>query len=310
MACRHLPAAAQPQRIRLRRLTANRAPRSPQSSREHAPSLPAARWTPIPLRTLFPPRIPVALRRWPRRRRPGQLLGMEGLLARNPAAAAGPDPGVPRRAHSIRPAPNGWCSSSWPAAPVISTSSTTNPPWSNTTAKPSDFGEPVEAFQDGLGPWKAPVWPFRPYGRCGKMLSDVVAPLGAVVDELAFVHNMVSRSGVHSAGTLPADHRLSPPGFPRLRLLGELRPRLAERQPAHLRRPPRPPRLRLERHQELGQRLPPRPAPGRHPSTREPSIPSPTSAPARGLPVPRLRTRRPPGDARLNRVHAASRPRR
>ena len=24
--------------------------------------------------------------------------------------------------------------------------------------EPSDFGEPVETFQDGLGPWKKPVW--------------------------------------------------------------------------------------------------------------------------------------------------------
>ncbi len=46
----------------------------------------------------------------------------------------------------------------------------------------SDFGEPVEAFQNGLGPWMKPVWEFRPYGQCGKPLSEVVAPLGDVVD--------------------------------------------------------------------------------------------------------------------------------
>src|SRR5438105_2885896 len=57
--------------------------------------------------------------------------------------------------------------------------------------KPSDFGEHVEAFQDGLGPWLRPVWDFKPYGRCGKMLSAVVAPLGDVVDDVAFVHNLV-----------------------------------------------------------------------------------------------------------------------
>src|SRR5437763_542303 len=39
----------------------------------------------------------------------------------------------------------------------------------------SDFGEHVEAFQNGLGPWLRPVWDFKPYGRCGKLLSDVVA---------------------------------------------------------------------------------------------------------------------------------------
>ena len=45
--------------------------------------------------------------------------------------------------------------------------------------KESDFGEKVEAFQNGLGPWKKPVWDFKPYGECGKLLSEVVAPLGA-----------------------------------------------------------------------------------------------------------------------------------
>src|SRR5690606_21106305 len=80
--------------------------------------------------------------------------------------------------------------------------------------EPSDFGEQVEAFQDGLGPWKAPVWPFRPYGECGKQLSDVVAPLGDVVDEIAFVHNLVGKSGVHSAGTLLQTTGFQLPGFP------------------------------------------------------------------------------------------------
>ena len=80
--------------------------------------------------------------------------------------------------------------------------------------KPSDFGEPVEAFQNGLGPWKKPVWDFKPYGECGKMLSDTVAPLGAVADELAFIHNMVSKSGVHSAATLQQATGFLIPGFP------------------------------------------------------------------------------------------------
>src|SRR5687767_8440847 len=30
--------------------------------------------------------------------------------------------------------------------------------------QPSDFGEPVEAFQNGLGPWMKPIWKFQPYG--------------------------------------------------------------------------------------------------------------------------------------------------
>jgi Protein of unknown function (DUF1501) len=80
--------------------------------------------------------------------------------------------------------------------------------------QPSDFGERVEAFQDGLGPWLRPVWDFKPHGQSGKMLSEVVADLGAVVDELAFIHNVVGRTGVHSQGTLLQTTGFNRPGFP------------------------------------------------------------------------------------------------
>ena len=47
--------------------------------------------------------------------------------------------------------------------------------------QPADFGETVEAFQDGLGPWLKPLWEFKPYGQSGRMLCETVAPLGDVV---------------------------------------------------------------------------------------------------------------------------------
>jgi hypothetical protein len=78
----------------------------------------------------------------------------------------------------------------------------------------SDFGEHVEAFQDGLGPWLRPVWDFRPHGRCGKMLGEVVAPLGRCVDDIAFVHNMVGKTGVHSQATYLQATGFQMPGFP------------------------------------------------------------------------------------------------
>jgi hypothetical protein len=80
--------------------------------------------------------------------------------------------------------------------------------------RPANFGEHVEAFQDGLGPWMRPVWDFQPYGRCRKPLSEVVAPLGDVVDDIAFVHNMVGKTGVHSQGTLLQTTGFNRPGFP------------------------------------------------------------------------------------------------
>lgn len=77
-----------------------------------------------------------------------------------------------------------------------------------------DPGEKVELFQSTPGATFASPWEFRPYGESGKMLSDIVAPLGEVVDEIAFVHNMVGKTGVHSQGTLLQTTGFSFPGFP------------------------------------------------------------------------------------------------
>src|SRR5262245_13451306 len=80
--------------------------------------------------------------------------------------------------------------------------------------QPSDFGEHVEAFQNGLGPWLKPIWDFKPHGKSGRLLGEPVAPLGAVADELAFVHNVVGKTGVHSQGTLLQTTGFNRPGFP------------------------------------------------------------------------------------------------
>lgn len=78
----------------------------------------------------------------------------------------------------------------------------------------ANFGEHVEAFQNGLGPWLKPLWEFKAYGKSGKMISETVSPLGDVIDELAFVHNVVGKTGVHSQGTLLQTTGFNRPGFP------------------------------------------------------------------------------------------------
>ncbi len=80
--------------------------------------------------------------------------------------------------------------------------------------KKSDFGEHVEAFQNGLGPWMKSPFEFKRYGRCGKHLSDIVAPLGEVADEMAFIHNLVGKTGVHSQATYLQATGFQRPGFP------------------------------------------------------------------------------------------------
>ncbi len=78
----------------------------------------------------------------------------------------------------------------------------------------SDFGEYVEAFQNGLGPWMKSPFRFKAYGDTGKMLSQVVAPLGEVVDEISFIHNVVGKTGVHSQATFLQATGFQNPGFP------------------------------------------------------------------------------------------------
>ncbi len=78
----------------------------------------------------------------------------------------------------------------------------------------SDFGERVQLFQNGNGPWLKSPWKFQPYGECGKQLSEVVAPLGACVDDMAFIHNIVGKTGVHSQATYLQATGFQRPGFP------------------------------------------------------------------------------------------------
>ena len=80
--------------------------------------------------------------------------------------------------------------------------------------EPSDFGEHVEAFQNGLGPWMKSPFKFQPYGDSRKQLSEVVNDFGPVVDDMAFVHNMVGTTGVHSAATYLQATGFQTPGFP------------------------------------------------------------------------------------------------
>lgn len=80
--------------------------------------------------------------------------------------------------------------------------------------QPWDPGEAVELFQSEPGSTFASPWGFRPYGQSGKMLNDIVAPLGEVVDDLAFIHNVVGKTGVHSQATLLQTTGFDFPGFP------------------------------------------------------------------------------------------------
>src|SRR4051812_46898317 len=80
--------------------------------------------------------------------------------------------------------------------------------------KPFDPGEKVELFQSDPGACMASPWAWKQYGQCGKWMSDLVPQLAECVDEMAFVHSMVSRSNVHGPATFMQNTGFVLPGFP------------------------------------------------------------------------------------------------
>jgi hypothetical protein len=80
--------------------------------------------------------------------------------------------------------------------------------------RPWDPGEQVELFQSSPGQTLKSPWAWRQYGQSGKWINDCVAPLGGVVDDIAFVHNMVSKSNVHGPATFMQATGFILPGFP------------------------------------------------------------------------------------------------
>ncbi len=47
-----------------------------------------------------------------------------------------------------------------------------------------------------------PKWQFKPYGQCGKMVSDLFPHVGSCVDDIAFLHSMYAESPIHGSAML------------------------------------------------------------------------------------------------------------
>ena len=80
--------------------------------------------------------------------------------------------------------------------------------------QPWDPGEQVVLFQSKPGRTMASPWKWRQYGKCGKWLTEIMAPFGDCVDEMAFIHNMRSKSNVHGPATFMQATGFVLPGFP------------------------------------------------------------------------------------------------
>ncbi|MDH3585282.1 MAG: DUF1501 domain-containing protein, partial [Phycisphaerae bacterium] len=69
-------------------------------------------------------------------------------------------------------------------------------------------GKTIEVKTFGRGGKKnkgrvvGPKWSFKPYGQCGKQVSQLFPHLGTCVDDIAFVHSMTADSPIHGSALL------------------------------------------------------------------------------------------------------------
>ncbi len=61
-----------------------------------------------------------------------------------------------------------------------------------------------------------PKWPFKRYGQCGKLVSDLFPHLGQCVDDIAFIHSMYAESPIHGSAMLMMNSGRLVSGFPSL----------------------------------------------------------------------------------------------
>lgn len=130
------------------------------------------------------------------------LLDQEGLLAAAPSVDPS-RPHAPRPPHFEAPAKNvlvifcaGACSQleTWDYKPELI----------KRDGQRLEGG-PAVTFQGPAGNLARPQYSFRPRGETGKMISDMVPHLGGLVDDIAFVHTLTSKSNTHG----PAENFLS-----------------------------------------------------------------------------------------------------
>jgi hypothetical protein len=69
-------------------------------------------------------------------------------------------------------------------------------------------GKTIEVKTFGRGGRKnqgrvvGPKWKFKPYGQCGKYVSDLFPHVGECVDDIAFIHSMTADSPIHGSAML------------------------------------------------------------------------------------------------------------
>lgn len=75
-------------------------------------------------------------------------------------------------------------------------------------------GGQVELFESVPGKVQPSYWPFKQLGKCGRWVSSLFPNLGTCVDDMCFIHSMVSKSNVHGPALFMMNSGFVLPGFP------------------------------------------------------------------------------------------------
>ncbi|MFN7935179.1 MAG: DUF1501 domain-containing protein [Bryobacteraceae bacterium] len=77
-----------------------------------------------------------------------------------------------------------------------------------------DPGEKVELFQSNPGVVMPCPWEWKQYGQSGKWVSGLFPHQATCVDDIAFIHSMISKSNIHGPATFMQATGFVLPGFP------------------------------------------------------------------------------------------------
>jgi hypothetical protein len=75
-------------------------------------------------------------------------------------------------------------------------------------------GGRVELFESIPGKVQPSYWPFQQHGECGLWVSSLFPHLATCVDDMCFIHSMVSKSNVHGPALFMMNSGFVLPGFP------------------------------------------------------------------------------------------------
>lgn len=134
-------------------------------------------------------------------------IALAQLLARDAHAAAGPirpqvnpaNPNAPRATHfpaRARRVLMIFCSG---AVSQVDTFDY-KPELIKRHGQPMPGAEGLVTFQGAQGNLNQSPWAFRPRGQSGKMVSDLVPHLGALADEMCFLHSLTGKTNTHGPG--------------------------------------------------------------------------------------------------------------